>query len=150
MYNYLRRSASYFLFVTIIFTVTYLLMVLTSTTRVEPDQLWSFFLSNNGMMVALFAVAISLAYPLFGFAKKSVTVRDTGDWSTVDRVMEASGYVLTEDKGAIRRYRPAKALARLRMLYNDTVTIDASHNPIEISGTRTVAIVLAMRLENEQ
>ncbi|MDE7356622.1 MAG: hypothetical protein K2N21_07670 [Rikenellaceae bacterium] len=146
----MRRSASYFLFVSVIFAVTYLLMVLTSTTRVEPDQLWQFFMSNNGMIVLLFAVVISLAYPLFGFAKKSVTVRDISDLSAVDRVMEASGYVLTQDNGAIRRYRPVKALARLRMLYNDTVTIDASRNPIEISGTRTVVIVLVMRLENEQ
>ncbi|MDE7134139.1 MAG: hypothetical protein K2N86_02535, partial [Rikenellaceae bacterium] len=60
-------------------------MVLTSTTRVEPDQLWQFFMSNNGMIVLLFAVVISLAYPLFGFAKKSVTVRDISDLSAVDR-----------------------------------------------------------------
>lgn len=150
MCNYLRRSASYFLFVSVLFTVIYLLMVLTSTTRVEPDQLWQFFMSNNGIIVLQFAVVISLIYPLFGFAKKSVTVRDISDMSAVDRVMEASGYVLTQDNGTIRRYRPAKALARLRMLYNDTVTIDASRNPIEISGTRTVVIVLVMRLENEQ
>ncbi len=34
--------------------------------------------------------------------------------------------------------------------HNDTVTVDASFNPIVLDGNRTAVTVLAMRIENEQ
>ncbi len=150
MNNFFKKSASYFVYLIILFAVIYVILAAMNQTRVQPSQLGLFLTSPSGYMLICLAVVISIAYPFFGFVKKSVRLRTSGDLSSVDKVMAASGYVLAKEDGVIRKYRPVKAFTRLRMLYNDTVTVDASFNPIVLDGNRTAVTVLAMRIENEQ
>ena len=149
MSNFFRKSASYFVYLVILFTVIYAILAVMNQTRIQPSQLGLFFTSSNGYMLIGLAVVISAAYPFFGFVKKSVRLRTSDDLSPVDKAMAASGYVLTKERGAIREYRPVKRFTRLRMLYNDTVTVDTGFNPVVLEGNRTAVTVLAMRIENE-
>lgn len=150
MNNFFKKSASYFVYLIVLFAVIYVILAAMNQTRVQPSQLGLFLTSPGGYVLICLAVVISVAYPFFGFVKKSVRLNASGDLGPVDRAMAASGYVLVAEEGAVRRYRPAKAFTRLRMLYNDTVTVDASFNPIVLDGNRTAVTVLAMRIENEQ
>lgn len=150
MKNYFKKSFSYLIYLVVLFSLIYWIMVLTSTTTIAPSQLGLFFSSKSGYLVIGFALVISLAYPFFGFTKKSVRVNDIDDMSAVERVMAVSGYELVGEEGKKRFYRPIKKFSRLRMLFNDIITVDMSYNPVEIEGNRTAATILAMRLENEQ
>ena len=134
--THLRRSAKYFVQISIIFVL--IIGVLMLTGMVSKDVAVAF---RNGwrsiwMIIGLFAV-MSIAYPFFGYGKRKIHA--SGDpaplWEKIDEAMEIRGYVLsgnTPEGG--REYHLKSPVNRAARMWEDTVTVNPVLGGFEAEG----------------
>ncbi|MBR4734460.1 MAG: hypothetical protein IK052_00055 [Bacteroidales bacterium] len=134
--THLRRSAKYFVQITLIFVLIIGILMLTGMVSKDVAIAFRNGWSSIWMILGLFAV-MSLAYPFFGYGKRKV--RATGDpapmWNNIDAAMEIRGYCLsgsTPDGG--RKYRLKSPVNRIARMWEDTITIESVLGGFEIEG----------------
>lgn len=147
MKRHLVRSVKYFLMLCVLYVALMWLMNITGATLLTlRDDAAILFGTTRGWLMIAAAVALSAAYPKFGF----VTRRVEGDIAEHRRqilsAMEACGYELRgEDDG--RMVFRAGPLQRALMLFEDEIIVGQYGQWIEISGLRRMVVRAAIRLE---
>ena len=92
--TYLRRALKYFIQITLIFAVIMAVLMLSGLASKDIGTAFRNGWKSVELILAAFA-AMSLVYPRFGYAKRSVEAK--GDpaehWPVIDEVMTSRGYV---------------------------------------------------------
>ena len=124
--TYLRRAFKYLLQVTLIFVVIIGALMLTGFVSRDVSVAFQHGWTSIGYIAAMFAV-ISLAYPYFGYGKR--TVHAQGDpaeyWPRIDAAMASRGYVkAAETENGGRKYHLDSAFMRATRLWEDSITVE--------------------------
>lgn len=130
MKQYIRRVAKYLLY---FYLFLGLLTIVFELMKPEP---FKDFQMSIVWMYLIFGGGISLIFPLIGFAKKKVYINKSFEEERIhlEKIMEAMGFVKVSDEGNLLSYRYKSGMKKLLLLYEDTVTIDHTDNPLIIAG----------------
>ncbi len=133
--RYIIRAVKYLVYFAIFFFIIVAIVMLTDKSGAsfkdmfKPDSLWE---------IAIIFAVVSLLYPLLGFKKSKIFLNsDTAKYRhAIDMVLENAGFILASEEGDILKFHYGKSIGRFTRMYEDTVTINLSENPITVEGLR--------------
>lgn len=148
MLVYFTRAAKYFVRLCVICAVLLAVLYATGSAAVPLSELSYVLLHTwRGALLAVAAVAVSLAYPRFGFAERLVA----GDFDAlrgdVAEVMAALGMHAVSQTADSVTFRPAGLLRRVRLLFDDEVRVSRCGGGVIICGLRRTVLRAASHLE---
>lgn len=146
--KYLLRTAKYFVSLFVLSTVLIALLYSVRMAAGTPVDLLNMLLYTPKGWAFLGAVALlSALYPRIGF----MTAQIAGDIdSNREQIVEAfrtEGFVQIDEKEGAVTFRAASILRRLRLRFDDTITVRQNGSWIEIEGVRKVVARVEYRLE---
>lgn len=135
--RYLIRAVKYFLLLVILIAALYALNWFFEKTPVDLREYLS-LLQNNPRSKWLLPVlvAISLAYPSFGYMTRTLPV-DAGCSDGIERALAANGFVPKGERDGRRIYRAASQLRRARLLWEDEIEVWPDSGQTVMRGNRS-------------
>lgn len=132
--KYVSRALRHLLKLTVWMVILFALMYVTDTLAITPKA----FLGYRGIVLLVAMVAISLAYPTYGFSNVVVHASAKRDRALIQQAMEMSDYRqvgVTEEGAEI--YRTKSPIKRLISAGDDAITVTpVGEDSIEIAGLR--------------
>ncbi len=130
MEKYLIRFAKYVVYFMVLLTT---FTVIMEYTKPEPFKGFTLELFQ---MYLLIGIGFSAIYPLLGFGKREIYLNRTfaDDRGQIEKIMDALGLVKESEEGSIIVYRYKSKVKKFFLLYEDSVVINSSNNPIVVSG----------------
>lgn len=135
--KYLIRSVKYFFYFAVLCGII-LVLTFHFSTKPEGLTLMDMLLVDGSVYKMLaFFVAVAAIYPALGFQKKMLYVSNIAEnkREIVDLFQNAN-YQLVEDDATKMVFRLRNPFIRFIRLYEDSVTIDLSDNPVMMEGLR--------------
>lgn len=146
---YATRVVRYLVKMVILLSAIFGLMVVTGTSEVSADQFISdLFDSTRGAWLLFTLVAVSLAYPKFGYVKRQVRLNMAENRDGIVAVFEKSGFSFYSEERGVVIFRATTKLKRVLMMWDDKITIDtAESNFISVDGLRKDVVMIEFRLK---
>lgn len=95
MKTHIVRAVKYLIWLALLFTLVFALMISTGTSRVGAGEaLHELFGSSRGMLMIATIVVLALLYPRFGFTRRSVRADLKADRERILQTLHTSGYSL--------------------------------------------------------
>lgn len=136
--NYLIRSVKYFFAMSILALALIALMVVTGMSAFDFNET-GYILFHTPRFAILFGVIAVVAafYPKMSFTARHVTgsLDETGKPTVIDAFRTAGYEPIAEKEGRLV-FRPRNFFRRLRLLFDDTVTIAQEGDRLRIEGHR--------------
>jgi hypothetical protein len=104
--------------------------------------------SNVGLLIT-FGVVFGVAYPLFGYVKRKVHTKHPLDEEKqeVIRLFADVRFEVSSDEDKKIVFRHRSPFVRFMRLYEDSIEVDYSDNPVVLSGLRRDVDRLASRIQ---
>ena len=124
------------------FCVLYLGVVWISiaTNPAMDGSVWDYvsatYATQRGKMLMLAVVALSAAYPSFGFMKRRVKWNMAEQRDRLIEIFAAAGFSLKSEQEGKMVFRANNALDKLMMLFEDEITVEQYGQWIDITGIR--------------
>ncbi len=148
MKQYLIRSVKYLIWLTILFMVVFLLMILTGGSQVgAAESLELLFGSSRGTMMICAIVFLALLYPRYGFVNREIRVDLSENRDVVLEAFSRSGYRLMEETEAGMVFRADAGWKRALLLWEDTLRVVPTPAGFAIEGLRREAVKVEFRLK---
>ncbi len=149
--RYIQRSVKYFLSLVITYVAVVSAMTFVTMEYITPgDRLQIMATTPRGVFLLIAVIAISAAYPFFGFMKRVLPANIVVDRESIDRAFSSRGFIIwREDYGSGKlTYRAANLFKRAGMLFEDHITVrQLADGKIELSGNRKAVAYVLFRLE---
>lgn len=144
--RYFIRAAKYLVYLAVFITLFIILFASVSGTQLSYDAV---FRADTKWQMAAFILFFSIIYPFFGYIKKKVYINDTfeKDREKILQVFLNSNFVLAESNPTNLVFRHKSSLVRLLRMYEDSILVDFTENPITIEGQRKDVYRLARAIE---
>ncbi len=149
MIRYFQRSVKYFISLSIIYFLVLYAMSMTSMMVMSPsDALAELFGSNSGLRMVAAMVVLSIAYPFFGFTKRSIDGNVVVHRDTIVDVMVMQGFKLIEEREGKLIFGASNFFRRITLLFEDHIVMtQLDGGKIELSGNRKSVAYMIFRLE---
>ncbi len=135
--RYLIRSAKYFVKLSLLITLIFVVMHLTETLYVSSDVFVSeFFGSLRGQLFLAALLLWCAIYPKVEYVTEEYSVDLEARRRDVMEAMQSLGMNLATEGDGLMVFRCASGLKRMWQMYEDAVEIRATSRGIEISGSR--------------
>ena len=136
--RYLIRAVKYFFAFCVLYVGVVWLSILTQ--KGMDVSVWNSIsatmATERGRMLALAVVALSAAYPFFGFVKRSVKWDMTTDADRLVEIFAAAGFALKEQGEGKMVFKANNILDRLVMLFEDEIVVEQQGEQITLDGIR--------------
>jgi len=144
--RYLNRAIKYMIYLAIVFT---LIIGIFSVTSSKEFSIYNLFRPGTGIQIAIFLVVMSLVYPLFGYVTKKVYLNNNYDQdrTTINDIFLTNRYKIECEGKDFIRFRHKSAFVRTMRMFEDTITLDFSDNPIKLEGQRKDVYRLSRMIE---
>ena len=146
MKTYVIRALKYLLQFAVLFIILFGILNLTGYVR-EGIDYKQVFLSANGALLLGFVLIFALAYPKFGFIKRTLTFNAHLNQDEVTRIMIMCGYVLTYSDDQTMTFRALGTIKKITLLYEDEIVIKTIDSLSTIEGPRKEAVKASFRFE---
>lgn len=146
--RYLIRAVKYFFAFCVLYVGVVWLSILTQKGMDISvwDSISATMATERGRMLALAVVALSAAYPFFGFIKRSVKWNMATDADRLVEIFAAAGFALKlKDEGKMV-FKANNILDRLVMLFEDEIVVEQQGEQITLSGIRRGVAKVIYRL----
>lgn len=146
--RYLIRAVKYFFAFCVLYVGVVWLSILTQKGMDISvwDSISATMATERGRMLALAVVALSAAYPFFGFVKRSVKWDMATDADRLVEIFAAAGFALKlKDEGKMV-FKANNILDRLVMLFEDEIVVEQQGEQITLSGIRRGVAKVIYRL----
>lgn len=144
--RYLNRAIKYFIYLSIIFV---LIIGIFSISSGKEFNIYNLFRPGTGIQLAIFLTVMSLVYPLFGYVTKKVYLNSSylQDKTTINDIFLTNRYIIECEGVDFIKFRHKSTFVRTMRMFEDTITLDFSDNPIKIEGQRKDVYRLARMIE---
>lgn len=144
--RYLNRAIKYLIYLSIVFL---LIIGIFSITSNSGFSYYNLFRPGTGIQIAIFLVVMSLVYPLFGYTTKKVYVNKSyqEDKTTINDIFLTNRFKIECEGENFIKFRHKSAFVRTLRMFEDTITLDFSDNPIKLEGQRKDVFRLARMIE---
>lgn len=146
--RYLIRAVKYFFAFCVLYVGVVWLSILTQKGMDISvwDSISATMATERGRMLALAVVALSAAYPFFGFVKRSVKWDMATEADRLVEIFAAAGFALKlKDEGKMV-FKANNILDRLVMLFEDEIVVEQQGEQITLSGIRRGVAKVIYRL----
>ena len=146
--RYLIRAVKYFFAFCVLYVGVVWLSILTQKGMDISvwDSISATMATERGRMLALAVVALSAAYPFFGFVKRSVKWDMATDADRLVEIFAAAGFALKlKDEGKMI-FKANNILDRLVMLFEDGIVVEQQGEQITLDGIRRGVAKVIYRL----
>lgn len=137
--KYFGKAVRHFLKLTILIGLLFAVMYLTNTLAISPSEL----LGSRGLILLVAMVAISAAWPSYGFASYEIYGSLTEHRAVIDSALAAGGYAPESSNSSEVVYRATGVGKRLRYFGGDDRIV------VSARGEKTI-VVSGVRRETEQ
>ena len=146
--RYLIRAVKYFFAFCVLYVGVVCLSILTQKGMDIGvwDSISATMATERGRMLALAVVALSAAYPFFGFIKRSVKWDMTTDADRLVEIFAAAGFALKEQGEGKMVFKANNILDRLVMLFEDEIVVEQQGEQITLDGIRRGVAKVIYRL----
>lgn len=146
--RYLIRAVKYFFAFCVLYVGVVWLSILTQKGMDISvwDSISATMATERGRMLALAVVALSAAYPFFGFVKRSVKWDMATDADRLVEIFAAAGFALKEQGEGKMVFKANNILDRLVMLFEDEIVVEQQGEQIILSGIRRGVAKVIYRL----
>ena len=146
--RYLIRAVKYFFAFCVLYVGVVWLSILTQKGMDISvwDSISATMATERGRMLALAVVALSAAYPFFGFVKRSVKWNMATDADRLVEIFAAAGFALKEQSEGKMIFKANNILDRLVMLFEDEIVVEQQGEQITLSGIRRGVAKVIYRL----
>ena len=146
--RYLIRAVKYFFAFCVLYVGVVWLSILTQKGMDVSvwDSISATMATERGRMLALAVVALSAAYPFFGFIKRSVKWDMTTDADRLVEIFAAAGFALKLKSEGKMVFKANNILDRLVMLFEDEIVVEQQGEQITLSGIRRGVAKVIYRL----
>ncbi len=145
----IKSLVMFFALAALVFVLGY---YLGGVQKKHPDiTFWAFAQMSNLKQMILFLGAFGLIYPLVGFVNKKIYTNGpltAAQKQQIEAMFAAAKYVLTKDENNVMVFRPKASYVRfMRLLFEDSIRLDYSDNPLVMDGLRRDVYRLARNIE---
>lgn len=144
--KYVVRAVKYFIF----FGVLYWALVWVMSDF-DVAMAWQMLVLNlkseNGIWLVAMMVALSLAYPFFGFMKRREVAYLVEDKDVVIDAFKKVGYVLKEERDGVLVFVAQSTIKKALLLFEDEITVEQNGQWILIKGIRRMVARVAYYLQ---
>jgi hypothetical protein len=146
--RYLIRAVKYFFAFCVLYVGVVWLSILTQKGMDISvwDSISATMATERGRMLALAVVALSAAYPFFGFVKRSVKWNMATDADRLVEIFAAAGFALKEQGEGKMIFKANNILDRLVMLFEDEIVVEQQGEQITLDGIRRGVAKVIYRL----
>ena len=146
MKKYISRALKYILQFTVMFFVLFTIMHLTGYVK-EGLSYEQVFISANGALLIAFVLIFALAYPKFGFIKRTLTFNAKKHQDDIVNIMQMCSYELTASDDTTMTFRARGVLKKTALLFEDEIVITTIDSLSTIEGPRKEAVKASFRFE---
>jgi hypothetical protein len=145
--KYLIRVVKYLVYMAIVFFLIITIFALTSGQKEFNYE--SLFRAGTGTQLLIFYFVISFVYPLVSFIKKRAYLNRpfAEEREKVLKVFENSNYIIVAESANTITFRHKSPVTRMFRMYEDTIVVDFTDNPIVLDGMRKDVFRLARSIE---
>lgn len=146
--RYLIRAVKYFFAFCVLYVGVVWLSILTQKGMDVSvwDSISATMATERGRMLALAVVALSAAYPFFGFVKRSVKWDMATDADRLVEIFAAAGFALKLKSEGKMVFKANNILDRLVMLFEDEIVVEQQGEQITLDGIRRGVAKVIYRL----
>ena len=138
------RAVKHFVRMAVLVGALFGIMYATGTLGVAPEEL----LGTRGLILLVALVAISAAYPFYGFMTASARASLVDNRAQVVEALQRGGYTLVTEREGEMHFRATSGLKRLVLLGDDAITItQAEWGNVTICGVRKEVENARFRIE---
>lgn len=145
---YIRRALKYLLSLVILYVAVVWIMVAAglaeATTMNEIGAI--LFRTQRGIIVVVAVLLWSFAHPFVGYTMRFVEADPEADRERIINAFMQSGFVLKVERQGEMIFRAAGFMQRLRLLFEDKITVRSDGSGVEINGSRRIVVRVAVRL----
>lgn len=144
--KYIVRAVKYFIF----FGVLYWALVWVMSdfdAAVSWQMLMLNLKSENGVWLVAMMVALSLAYPFFGFMTRREVAYLVEDKLVVIDAFKKVGYVLKREDNGVLVFGAESTIKRAFLLFEDEITVEQNGQWIVVKGIRRMVARVAYYLQ---
>lgn len=144
--RYLIRAIKQLITFLIALTLIIGVFSITSGKEFRFDTL---FRPGTGTQLTIFLLVMSLIYPLFGYVTRKVHLNKSfeEDQTTIKDIFFTNRYVIEGEGKGFVIFRHKSSFIRTMKLFEDTITVDVSDNPIKLEGPRKDVYRLGRMIE---
>lgn len=144
--KYIVRAVKYFIFFGVLYWA--LVWVMSDFDVVMSWQMLLFNLKGeNGVWLVAIMVALSLAYPFFGFMKRREIAYLVEDKPVVIDAFKKVDYVLKQERDGVLVFGAESTLKRAFLLFEDEITVEQNGQWIVVKGIRRMVARVAYYLQ---
>lgn len=141
---YALRAVKHFVRMTVLIGALFGVMYATGTLGVAPEEL----IGMRGLILLVALVAISAAYPFYGFMTASARASLVDNRAQIVEALQRGGYTLVAEREGEMFFRATSGLRRLVLLGDDAITItQAERGYVTICGVRKEVENARFRIE---
>jgi len=146
--KYFIRVIKYIVYLAIVFFLLVAIFSITSGTG-QGIRYENFFRPDTAPQLIIFFVVMSFVYPLIGFIKKKVYLNKSyaDDKQTIKEIFLNAKYIVVAEEATTITFRHSSIFIRALRMFEDTIIIDFSENPIIMEGQRRDIFRLARSIE---
>ncbi|MDD2419450.1 MAG: hypothetical protein PHV91_03175 [Bacteroidales bacterium] len=144
--KYLGRVVKYLVYLVIVFA---LIIAIFSLTSNQTFSVYNLFRPGTGIQIAIFLFVMSVIYPFFGYATKKVYLNKGYEYDkkTIQDIFLTNRYKIECEGTEFIKFRHKSAFVRTLRMFEDTITLDFSDNPIKLEGQRKDVYRMARMIE---
>ncbi len=142
--RYVQRSIKYFLSICFVYAAMLYVMSLTEMMVITRGETFRALISTpRGVFMLIAVIALSAAYPRFGFIQRRVKGSIKGHRAEIDQSFAQQHFKLMSEDDRRLIYIADNPLKRLYLLFEDHILVTQVGDEIELRGNRkTVAYVM--------
>lgn len=146
MKKYIIRSLKYILQFTVMFFVLFSVLHLTGFAKSDLNY-EQIFISMNGALLIGFVLIFALAYPKFGFIKRTLTFNAQQHKDEITNIMQMCGYEFVDSDETTMTFRARGVIKKTSLLFEDEIVITTIDSLSTIEGPRKEAVRASFRFE---
>ena len=144
---YIRRSVKFLVALVVLYAAAMWLMVRTGQTMLTPREMaMNLLLSTRGIILVTVVAVWAAVYPKVGFVTRRVEADMEADRERIVNAFVRSGYMPVGEENGVLTFRAANIFRRVRLLFEDKVTVTQYGQWIVIDGIRRSVAEIEMRL----
>lgn len=145
---YIKRAIKFLIALIVLYLGAMWLMSRIGATMLTPHEMaMNLFLSRRGVILIVVVLVWTAIYPKVGFVSRRVEADLKYDRERIENAFIRSGYVLLKNDGEQLTFRADNFFKRLRLLFEDEVTVSQYGQWIVINGIRRSVAEIEMRLK---
>lgn len=145
--KYILRSVKFLASIIVLYVAALWILERTGASMLPVrDSLGVLLLTWRGRILVAAVVVWAAVYPRVGFVTRTVAADFEADREQIVNAFIRSGYMQTGEKNGMLTFRAANVFRRLRLLFEDEVTVARSDNGVTLTGIRRSVAEAEMRL----